>query len=174
MNGNKVMTFGLRVISVNGIFYDDRAEEIILPCADGELAVLANHEEMILALSDGVIKIKKPGGEWLYGVVSLGSVQVANNRCIVLVNTVEKPEDIDISYCLSRLFSLSFSSGFFFFSGVFIVFKRQAAFTQYGKHNAVFKRIKRFSANIYSNNSVNIIVDSYRKIHFRCIAEIFC
>ena len=47
------------------------------------------------ALSDGVIKIKKPGGEWLYGVVSLGSVQVANNRCIVLVNTVEKPEDID-------------------------------------------------------------------------------
>ena len=95
MNGNKVMTFGLRVISVNGIFYDDRAEEIILPCADGELAVLANHEEMILALSDGVIKIKKPGGEWLYGVASLGSVQVANNRCIVLVNTVEKPEDID-------------------------------------------------------------------------------
>ena len=30
-----------------------------------------------------------------YGVVSLGSVQVANNRCIVIVNTVEKPEDID-------------------------------------------------------------------------------
>ena len=95
MNGEKAPTFGLRVISVNGIFYDDRAEEIILPCADGELALLANHEEMILALSDGVIKIKKPGGEWIYGVVSLGSVQVANNRCIVIVNTVERPEDID-------------------------------------------------------------------------------
>ena len=95
MNKEKAPTFGLRVISVNGIFYDDRAEEIILPCADGELAILANHEELILALSDGVIKIKQPGGEWLYGVVSLGSVQVANNRCIVLVNTVERPEDID-------------------------------------------------------------------------------
>ncbi|SDA51210.1 F-type H+-transporting ATPase subunit epsilon [Butyrivibrio sp. INlla18] len=88
-------TFGLKVISVNGVFYDDRAEEIILPCEDGELAILAEHEEMILALSDGIIKIKKPGGEWLVGVVSLGSVQVANNRCIVLVNTVERPEDID-------------------------------------------------------------------------------
>ena len=88
-------TFGLQVISVNGVFYDDRAEEIILPCEDGELAILAGHEEMILALSDGIIKIKKPGGEWLVGVVSLGSVQVANNRCIVLVNTVERPEDID-------------------------------------------------------------------------------
>ena len=95
MSEERVATFGLQVISVNGIFYDDKAEEIILPCDDGELAVLADHEEMILALSDGIIKIKKPGGEWTVGVVSLGSVQVANNRCIVIVNTVERPEDID-------------------------------------------------------------------------------
>ena len=95
MSNERFPTFGLQVISVNGMFYDDRAEEIILPCYDGELAILADHEEMILALSDGIIKIKKPGGEWIYGVVSLGSVQVANNRCIVIVNTVERPEDID-------------------------------------------------------------------------------
>ena len=95
MSEGKVPTFGLQVISVNGVFYDDRAEEIVLPLDDGELAILAEHEEMILALNDGVIKIKKPGGEWIYGVVSLGSVQVANNRCIVIVNTVERPEDID-------------------------------------------------------------------------------
>ncbi len=95
MSDERFPTFGLQVISVNGMFYDDRAEEIILPCDDGELAILAGHEEMILALSDGVIKIKKPGGEWIYGVVSLGSAQMANNRCIVIVNTVEKPEDID-------------------------------------------------------------------------------
>ena len=95
MSEEKKATFGLQVISVNGVFYDDRAEEVILPCYDGELAILAGHEEMILALSDGVIKIKKPGGEWIYGVVSLGSVQVSNNRCIVIVNTVEKPEEID-------------------------------------------------------------------------------
>ena len=95
MSEQKMPTFGLQVVSVNGTFYDDRAQEIILPCEDGELAVLANHEEMILAISDGVIKIKKPSGEWIYGVVSLGSVQIANNRCIVIVNTVERPEDID-------------------------------------------------------------------------------
>lgn len=96
MSEERVPTFGLQVISVNGIFYDDEAEEIILPCEDGELAILANHEEMILAISDGVIKIKKRGGEWIYGVVSLGSVQVTtDNRCTIIVNTVEKPEDID-------------------------------------------------------------------------------
>lgn len=96
MSETKVPTFGLKVISVNGIFFDDEAEELIVPCEDGELAVLANHEEMILAISDGVIKIKKRGGQWIYGVVSLGSLQVAtDNRCTVIVNTVEKPEDID-------------------------------------------------------------------------------
>ncbi len=95
MSEEKMPTFGLQVISVNGVFYDDRAEEIVLPCEDGEMAILANHEEMILAISDGIIKIKKPGGEWLYGVVSLGSLQFAGNRCIVIVNTVERPEDID-------------------------------------------------------------------------------
>jgi F-type H+-transporting ATPase subunit epsilon len=96
MSERNVPTFGLKVISVNGIFFDDQAEEIILPCEDGELAILANHEEMILAISDGIIKIKKKGGDWIYGVVSLGSLQVTtDNRCIVIVNTVEKPEDID-------------------------------------------------------------------------------
>jgi F-type H+-transporting ATPase subunit epsilon len=96
MSERNVPTFGLKVISVNGIFFDDQAEEIILPCEDGELAILANHEEMILAISDGVIKIKKKGGDWIYGVVSLGSLQVTtDNRCIVIVNTVEKPENID-------------------------------------------------------------------------------
>ncbi len=96
MSEDNKPTFELKVISVNGTFYDDRAEEIIVPCDDGELAILSGHEEMILAIYDGIIKIKKPGGEWEIGVVSLGSLQVtSDNKCIVLVNTVEKPEDID-------------------------------------------------------------------------------
>jgi F-type H+-transporting ATPase subunit epsilon len=95
MSEEKMPTFGLQVISVNGVFYDDRAEEIILPCEDGEMAILANHEEIIMAISDGIIKIKKPREGWIYGVVSLGSLQFAGNKCIVIVNTVERPEDID-------------------------------------------------------------------------------
>ncbi len=93
----EVRTFDLQVVSVNGIFYNDKAREIIIPCDDGELAILAGHEEMILAIYDGVIKIKKPDGEWIYGVVSLGSVQfTVDNKCLVIVNAVERPEDIDI------------------------------------------------------------------------------
>ncbi len=96
MSGEKAKLFRLQVISVNGTFYDDEAAEVILPCEDGELAVLYGHEEMILAIYDGILKIKKSDASWVIGVVSIGSVQyTVDNRCIVLVNTVEKPEDID-------------------------------------------------------------------------------
>ena len=91
-----IKTFHLKVISINGIFYDGQALEVILPCHDGELALLFGHEEMIYAIYDGVIKIKTPKGDWIYGVVSIGSVQyTVDNECIVLVNTVESPADID-------------------------------------------------------------------------------
>jgi F-type H+-transporting ATPase subunit epsilon len=89
-------TFDLQVISTNGIFYNDKAVEIILPCHDGELAILAGHEEMIYAIYDGIIKIKKPNGEWEIGAVSIGSVQfTVDNKCTVLVNTCERPGEID-------------------------------------------------------------------------------
>ncbi len=96
MSEQNIKTFHLQVMSVNGTFYDDDALEIIVPCEDGEMAILYGHEEMILAIYDGILKIKKPDGEWLIGVVSIGSLQVTtDNRCIVIVNTVENPKDID-------------------------------------------------------------------------------
>ena len=96
MAGQISKSFHLQVISVNGTFYDDDAVELILPCEDGEMAILFGHEEMILAIYDGILKIKKPDGKWLYGAVSIGSAQyTTDNRCIVIVNTAEKPGDID-------------------------------------------------------------------------------
>ncbi|MCR5672022.1 MAG: ATP synthase F1 subunit epsilon [Butyrivibrio sp.] len=88
-------TFELKVMSINGIFYDGPVKELIVPCVDGELAILANHEEMILALSDGLIRIIDPENKEVVGAVSVGSLQVHENKCIVIVNTAERPEDID-------------------------------------------------------------------------------
>ncbi len=93
---DKVSTFGLQVMSINGIFYDGRAKMIILPCVDGETSILAHHEEMFLAIYDGMLRIQKPDGTWIEGVSGVGSAQFANNRCIVIVDTVELPENIDV------------------------------------------------------------------------------
>ena len=89
-------SFKLQVMSANGIFYDGKATEVVLPCDDGLLALLANHEEMIVAVYDGILKIRDGEGNWIIGVVSLGSAQFfSDNSCIILVNTIEKPEEID-------------------------------------------------------------------------------
>ncbi len=94
MKGDK-KTFRLQVMSINGIFYDNRASEIILPCVDGEFAILADHEEMVLAIYNGKMIIRDEIGDKIEAIVGIGSAQIANNRVIVLVDTVERPEDID-------------------------------------------------------------------------------
>ena len=92
----EVHTFGLQVMSINGIFFDGRAVSITLPCDDGELCIQPYHEEMWVAIYAGEIKIRKPEGDVVIGVCGNGSVQFANNRCLVLADTMERPEDIDV------------------------------------------------------------------------------
>ena len=87
-------TFYLRVISSNKIFFEGRVEKIILPLEDGEKAVLAHHENMVIATSIGEIRITTSKGE-LVGVVGEGFVQIVNNRVVLIVDSAEKPEDID-------------------------------------------------------------------------------
>ena len=82
-------TFYLRVISSNKIFFEGRVEKIILPLEDGEKAVLAHHENMVIATSIGEIRITTSKGEQVVGVVGEGFVQIVNNRVVLIVDSGE-------------------------------------------------------------------------------------
>ena len=88
-------TFYLRVISSNKIFFDGRAEKIVLPLEDGEKAVLAHHENMVIAIEVGEAKMQMEDGTWETLAVGTGFLEVVNNRVTMLVQTAEKPEEID-------------------------------------------------------------------------------
>lgn len=88
-------TFSLKVIATDKTFYDGKAEVVILPASDGERAILAHHENMVIALVIGDLSIKLPDGTWLKAVVGTGFAQVFNNRVTILVDTAESPEEID-------------------------------------------------------------------------------
>ena len=89
-------SFSLRIISSNRIFYEGPCRCLIVPAPDGERAILAHHEEMILALREGELRMQtEEGGEWSYAVISPGFCQVAHNRVTLLADTVERPEEID-------------------------------------------------------------------------------
>ena len=88
--------FYLKMISSNGIFYEGLCNSLIIPAPDGERAVMAHHEELMIAVTEGEAKFRKKEGEAFTSVVvGRGFCQVANNRVVLLTDTIERPEDID-------------------------------------------------------------------------------
>ena len=88
--------FYLKVISSNRIFYEGFCTCLIIPSVDGEKAIMAHHEEVIVAVDNGEMRMQKEeGGEWSYAVLGKGFCMVTNNRVTVLADTVERPEEVD-------------------------------------------------------------------------------
>ena len=88
--------FWLKIIASDHVFFNGNCEQLIVPAQDGELGILAHREAMILATQEGSLRFRTPGsGQWQEAIVGLGIVQVANNRVTVIVDTAERPEDID-------------------------------------------------------------------------------
>ena len=88
--------FYLKVISSNRIFYEGFCTCLIIPSVDGKKAIMAHHEEVIVAVDNGEMRMQKEeGGEWSYAVLGKGFCMVANNRVTVLADTVERPEEVD-------------------------------------------------------------------------------
>ena len=72
--------FYLKVISSNHIFYEGFCTCLIIPSVDGEKAIMAHHEEVIVAVDNGEMRMQKEeGGEWNYAVLGKGFCMVANN-----------------------------------------------------------------------------------------------
>ena len=88
--------FSVKVIASNRVFYEGKCRSLVLPELDGEKGILAHHENMIIAIENGVMKIQQEDGEWIEAAVSSGFAQIINNRVLVLVLSAEKPEEIDI------------------------------------------------------------------------------
>ena len=62
---------------------------------DGEKVFLAHHENIVIAIEMGDLKFRTEDGETHHAVVGKGFAQVINNRVTVLVDSAERPEDID-------------------------------------------------------------------------------
>ena len=83
------------IASSDKIFYDGPCLSLVVPAWDGEYAFMARHQECVAAVSIGTLRVKKPDGSVVLGVCGLGLVCFEKNRAVVLVDTIERPEDID-------------------------------------------------------------------------------
>ena len=80
------------------MFYSGRCRSIIVPEYDGQKEILAHHEDMVIAVNDGEMRFQPEGSDnWEYAVVGIGFVEIVNNRVTLLVESAERPEEIDVA-----------------------------------------------------------------------------
>lgn len=89
-------TFGLKIIASDKVFYEGRCKNLIIPAADGEKGILPNHENMVIAIQLGIARMEIEEGNWQEVALGRGFAEIVNNRVTLIVQTAERPEDIDV------------------------------------------------------------------------------
>ena len=88
-------TFKLKIMAADKIFYDGDCTSLVVNVSNGEVGILANHTAEVLAVVPGVLRFSVDGENWTEVVNGSGFVEVADNQAKLLVDTAERPEDID-------------------------------------------------------------------------------
>ena len=88
-------TFALNVLAAEKPFFDGECISLVIPTSDGQYGIQAKHNNMIAAIVPGELKITTPDGNVIIAAVSEGLVEVENNQVLILVDTLELPEEID-------------------------------------------------------------------------------
>ena len=89
----------LRVEIVTGervVYEQDDVDMVVAPGIDGTLGILPHHAPLITVLSSGELRVKKGGSEQAL-VVFGGFLEVTPDRVIVLADTAENVEEIDLA-----------------------------------------------------------------------------
>ena len=88
-------TFLLEIIASDRVFFTGQCESLVFPGMDGAQGVLANHERTVTCVSAGEVKAKIDG-EWRYAAISDGYAEISADHVVIIADTVERPEEIDI------------------------------------------------------------------------------
>lgn len=87
--------FELNVLAAEKPFYEGDCVSLVIPTTNGQYGIQAMHSNMIAAIVPGMLKITAPDGEETIAAVSEGLVKVEDGHVLILVDTAERPEEID-------------------------------------------------------------------------------
>lgn len=93
-------TFALRIVSPEGSVVKEDVEFALLPGEAGELGILPNHAPLISGLDVGVIRYTKNGVKKKISI-SGGFVEVLDNKAVILAETAEPGELIDLTRAIA-------------------------------------------------------------------------
>ena len=87
--------FQVHILAADKTFYEGPCVSLTIPTSDGELGIWALHAAMIAAVQPGTLRYQLPEEEPRIAAISPGMVKVEKNVVLVLVDSIERPEEID-------------------------------------------------------------------------------
>jgi F-type H+-transporting ATPase subunit epsilon len=84
-----------KIVTPERTVFEDTVVQATLPTTDGEITILPNHRSYIASLNPGEIMLKRDGKEILLSI-SGGFIEFNNNELVVLADTAERAEEIDL------------------------------------------------------------------------------
>lgn len=90
-------TFQVSILAADRDFYEGPCESLVIPTLQGQYGILAHHRNLIAAVVPGMLHYKVPDKPEQIAAVSAGLIKVENNEVLILVDSAERPEDIDVN-----------------------------------------------------------------------------
>ena len=87
-------TFRLHILAADRVFFEGDCTSLIVPTAHGQYGVQAGHSPVLVALEMGIMQFTV-NGETRSVLVGDGIAEVTPTYVVLLVDSAERPEDID-------------------------------------------------------------------------------
>jgi F-type H+-transporting ATPase subunit epsilon len=86
----------LEIVTPDRQFLSDEVDEVTMPGSEGYLGVLPGHLPLLTTLGTGVLSYHKSQAVFHFSV-SGGFAEILPDRVIIMADSLERPEEIDVS-----------------------------------------------------------------------------
>jgi len=85
-----------KIVTPEKTVIEEEVDQVTLPVTDGEVTIMPGHRSYIASLKPGEICAKNVGQDFCLAV-SGGFIEFNNNNLVVLADTAERAEEIDVT-----------------------------------------------------------------------------
>jgi F-type H+-transporting ATPase subunit epsilon len=89
----------MEVVTPERVVIREQVDSLVVPAAQGYMGVLPGHAPIVAQLAIGVLSYKMDGKEYT-AATSGGFMEVANDKAVLLTDTAELAEEIDVERAL--------------------------------------------------------------------------
>ncbi len=93
-------TLLFEIVTPERLVFSEEVEEVVVPGTLGELGILPGHVPFLSTLQTGVMMVRENGRE-IYYAVRGGFIEVHEDHVILLAESVERADEIDMDRALA-------------------------------------------------------------------------